>query len=644
MGNEQVRDLERRWQASGALSDEVAYLRARSREGSLSPEQLALAAAVGHKAALELAPIPLDPDPFAPVHPSLANDDPREPLKHWVAGLARWGPTAPLHAATVCCDLLTERVLQSTRTLRASIPAQDRERVEQRARDVLLRASTLFAASARVLAGGAEKASPEADLDARFDSVLERLGNAAVGNFFEATGITQLMQSACALYSLRDQPKTLWDPRETIERRERTLAGIRAHVAAGGNVPYMTFDNEILEVKPAPGMTAHSLACARVVANVADALTAPYSVVEITHRTWLSKEKGVVVAHLRELIRTRIVSLAFGLAPERRKKRTPEAENQKRIELLEHGTGKTSELTTWIEILDLELDPGQLPAIEAVLVRYATHSAPPVRKAAVFKLTRIQTPAATAALLACFKDGDEHERTRVLAMGSLASRGERTWLRAIPSLFGTGFVFHSLLSLLVNACGVGDGRLAPILDMGRQTLRDVGISDQRPASVDADRLAEWLCAQASDLEDAKKRRALMDTLCALGSPRCCQAFLRQIAVDTGEEQQVRIGALGNLCPSQSNTEVVLSLAEDADGGVQRTALKHFDSLPREQALARIHQLLPTEEDPFTLTVLLSLQSIRDLGSAQVLREFLGREDLSDYLRGEAKKLLGLPLS
>lgn len=56
MGDSTLRDLERRWQETGTVADEAAYLEARVRAGDLAPDRLELAAQVGYPAAAVLRP------------------------------------------------------------------------------------------------------------------------------------------------------------------------------------------------------------------------------------------------------------------------------------------------------------------------------------------------------------------------------------------------------------------------------------------------------------------------------------------------------------------------------------------------------------------------------------------------------------
>lgn len=64
MADARLRDLERRWRASGSAQDEAAWLAARVQAGDLPAERLSLAALLGHEAALLAGGTPL-PDPFA---------------------------------------------------------------------------------------------------------------------------------------------------------------------------------------------------------------------------------------------------------------------------------------------------------------------------------------------------------------------------------------------------------------------------------------------------------------------------------------------------------------------------------------------------------------------------------------------------
>ncbi|MGE0713258.1 MAG: hypothetical protein AB7N76_35990 [Planctomycetota bacterium] len=83
--DERSRELERRSRAAGAPEDEEAWLRARLREGALSPERLELAAFLGHgpaRAAL-----------------GLEGPAPELPLVTWAARLADFGQEATVRAS-----------------------------------------------------------------------------------------------------------------------------------------------------------------------------------------------------------------------------------------------------------------------------------------------------------------------------------------------------------------------------------------------------------------------------------------------------------------------------------------------------------------------------------------------------------------
>lgn len=56
MSDQGLRDLERRWQASGTVEDEVAYLEAWSRTGPAAALRVRVAAELGHPAALVATP------------------------------------------------------------------------------------------------------------------------------------------------------------------------------------------------------------------------------------------------------------------------------------------------------------------------------------------------------------------------------------------------------------------------------------------------------------------------------------------------------------------------------------------------------------------------------------------------------------
>lgn len=82
MSDARLRDLERRWRDTRAVSDEAAYLVERLRAGDLDPERLRVAARCGHPAAVEALGEP-------PVFPRLegADDDAaRATVAAWLRG------------------------------------------------------------------------------------------------------------------------------------------------------------------------------------------------------------------------------------------------------------------------------------------------------------------------------------------------------------------------------------------------------------------------------------------------------------------------------------------------------------------------------------------------------------------------------
>lgn len=82
MSDSTLRDLLRRWQRSGSITDEAAYRRERVRAGELAGPRLDLAAHCGHPAARQV----IGGGWPAQLHP-------------WVHGLRRWGPEALVRAA-----------------------------------------------------------------------------------------------------------------------------------------------------------------------------------------------------------------------------------------------------------------------------------------------------------------------------------------------------------------------------------------------------------------------------------------------------------------------------------------------------------------------------------------------------------------
>lgn len=82
MGDEKLRELERRWAESGVLEDEVELLRERDRLGLLDPRGVEFAAYLGHPAAREL----LGPDAPSPIEGCEALDP---SWKEWGSSLLR---------------------------------------------------------------------------------------------------------------------------------------------------------------------------------------------------------------------------------------------------------------------------------------------------------------------------------------------------------------------------------------------------------------------------------------------------------------------------------------------------------------------------------------------------------------------------
>lgn len=93
MSDARLRELERRWQETGAAADEAALLRERLRAGALTWDALALEAYLGHAPAQLALDEPVEPVDFGP-------DDPAAPTRVgpaaeaaalWTRGLLAWG-------------------------------------------------------------------------------------------------------------------------------------------------------------------------------------------------------------------------------------------------------------------------------------------------------------------------------------------------------------------------------------------------------------------------------------------------------------------------------------------------------------------------------------------------------------------------
>ncbi len=113
MADVDLRELERRFRASGLLEDEAAWLRARVQAGDLEQSRLELAAYCGHEVA-RLVSTPSAP----PVD-----------LEDWVRGLGRWGAApcqlACLQSARLCLPLWETHVAADMRPGEALALAED---------------------------------------------------------------------------------------------------------------------------------------------------------------------------------------------------------------------------------------------------------------------------------------------------------------------------------------------------------------------------------------------------------------------------------------------------------------------------------------------------------------------------------------
>lgn len=100
MSDARLRALERAWKESGSVADEAAYLRERVRTGEVAPERLALAAYLGHAAALaaQADRLPVVPGlGVAGALPRLRDPAYRE-LAEWIWGLSHWDQMLVLEA------------------------------------------------------------------------------------------------------------------------------------------------------------------------------------------------------------------------------------------------------------------------------------------------------------------------------------------------------------------------------------------------------------------------------------------------------------------------------------------------------------------------------------------------------------------
>lgn len=134
MSDERLREMERRWQETGSVQDEAAYLKERVRAGELAWERLELAAYCGHAAAC------------------LATGSPASAMQAaWFEGLDRWGAETVLRACVAAARFVYpvwsknmrgpqegEWVTEALRAAEACLlaPSGEGERIaEQRASD-----------------------------------------------------------------------------------------------------------------------------------------------------------------------------------------------------------------------------------------------------------------------------------------------------------------------------------------------------------------------------------------------------------------------------------------------------------------------------------------------------------------------------
>lgn len=123
MADARVRALERRWRESGSADDEAAYLRERVLLGALPAERVAVAAALGHPAAL-----------LASAGERVAR---RERPAEVAALIASAGTTACAHAAIALAEVTLEAqpapvpadAARAVRAAWAFVPGEDLERI-----------------------------------------------------------------------------------------------------------------------------------------------------------------------------------------------------------------------------------------------------------------------------------------------------------------------------------------------------------------------------------------------------------------------------------------------------------------------------------------------------------------------------------
>lgn len=112
MTDSKLRELERRWQETGSIEDEAAYLRERMRVGDLTRDQIALAAHCGHEAARLAA------EPAVGVLQRMLEAAGRVIQGGRVPSLKKWGPEAQARAALV----IARRALEDHRTREVESP------------------------------------------------------------------------------------------------------------------------------------------------------------------------------------------------------------------------------------------------------------------------------------------------------------------------------------------------------------------------------------------------------------------------------------------------------------------------------------------------------------------------------------------
>lgn len=153
--DERLRDLERRWRASGAIDDEAAWLGERLRTGDLAPERARLAAWLGHPAAEALTGVRFGDEPL-----QSAGEVRRAEAALW-EGVAVAGPDAARRALLAHARRLHRAALAPLR--HDGRPPGERRRVEAAAGWLRAAAQVIEQAQALVL-GPRPGADPRAQL------------------------------------------------------------------------------------------------------------------------------------------------------------------------------------------------------------------------------------------------------------------------------------------------------------------------------------------------------------------------------------------------------------------------------------------------------------------------------------------------